>query len=162
MSSVHIDLLARLRTPTGQFSQSAKAKTAVKKLIEWLKDTSRQHDPTEDEKVIRDLTSFSINTWKMLEQEGIALLPPQPYSPVTHYHTDVLQYLEAYKKNPRRPPTDEESIAMLSHELLHTSYPSIVFPALHEAGISAQIPASYKLNGVSYQTHINRCLNNVG
>ena len=142
--------LSSLYTPTNSFSYSQKSKTAANKLIQWLKKNPLH---SQHEVVLRELISYDPSMWKTIVSEGIALLPPQGNSPITHYDTDLIEYIHAYTAKPCRPPTHEEIVNILEHTLYTTSYPTHVFPVLHAAGFtSGHLSHRNTLNSISYVT----------
>lgn len=141
-------MLLPLRTPTGGWSYSQKAKTLADKLVKWLKQNP-QH--SQYEVVLRQLISYHPSMWKKLRVESIALLPPQGCSPNTCYDSEFIEYVEAYSANPHRSPTHEEITNILEYTLHHTSYPTRVFPVLNAAGFTPEyISPNKTLNGIPY------------
>lgn len=140
---------ANMQTKSGQWSNSAKSKTTARKLLQWLADKTRTHDTVEDEKVLRTLLSSNIIQFREIINAEIPLLPAMPYSPITHYAKDLVEYLEAYVSRPMRPPTIQESWNMINYTISHTSYPKESMSALLNAGYMIP-PDTISTEGLDY------------
>jgi hypothetical protein len=87
------------------------------KIIEWLKDTTREHIQEEDDRIILSLHSKV----DRLITEGI-ILPPPYIRDYFHYTKEVIDYSKKYFENPHRDATYAEKKQMVWRIITHSSY----------------------------------------
>ncbi len=87
------------------------------KIIEWLKDTTREHIQEEDDRIILSLHSKV----DRLITEGI-VLPPPYLRDYFGYTKEVIDYSKKYFENPHRDATPAEKKQMVCRIISHSSY----------------------------------------